>query len=70
MAKKRFTLTKREFINILVNIAVMLAVVAFSYLLASLIEWTFNISKWSEVGKYFVIIASYSIIKSLHNYGK
>lgn len=70
MAKKRFTITKREFINLSINVAVMLAVVVVVYFCTSLIEWSLKLSEWSAVAKYFVIVASYSIIKSLHNYGR
>lgn len=70
MAKKRFQISKREFINLSINLAVMLAVVIVVYFFTSIIEWSLKLSDWSDVAKYFVIVASYSIIKSLHNYGR
>jgi hypothetical protein len=70
MAKKRFQISKREFINLSINVAVMIAVVIVVYFCTSLIEWSLKLTDWSSVGKYFVIVASYSIIKSLHNYGR
>jgi hypothetical protein len=70
MAKKRFQISKREFINLSINVAVMIAVVIVVYFCTSLIEWSLKLTDWSVVGKYFVIVASYSIIKSLHNYGR
>jgi hypothetical protein len=70
MAKKRFQISKREFINLSINVAVMIAVLIVVYFCTSLIEWSLKLSDWSAVGKYFVIVASYSIIKSLHNYGR
>ena len=70
MAKNKFSISKREAINLSINIVVMLCVALVCYVGTSLIEWEVKLTDWSDAGKYFWIIATYSIIKSLHNYGK